>query len=206
MRLLLEEAYILLARLGCSVEVSPFFDGKPDEQADLSYFAAFYRIIVTELSVIRVGHIHSLTTTFFLRDSLKMIRNCNYQRMLITVLKLKANLLLCLVQLRRVNARRRWKYSSTYLNIDITLRWVFSFTLRLLYPRENKAFYSAVRRLCGHQTRPERYGEEEKHWAWCDMNPTRYNLLAEISGSPQSWGLSFARFCRVGEGLLRLWW
>jgi len=36
MRILLEEASILLARLGCSVEVFPFFDGKPTDQADVT--------------------------------------------------------------------------------------------------------------------------------------------------------------------------
>jgi len=73
MRILLEETYILLARLGCSVEVFPFFDGKPDEQADLSYLAAFNRIIVTELSVLRVGHRNSITTSIFLRDLSKCL-------------------------------------------------------------------------------------------------------------------------------------
>jgi hypothetical protein len=75
MGILSEEVYISLARLGCSVEVYLFFDGKLHEQVDPSYFAAFYRIIVTELSIIRAGHRNSITTTFFLRDSLKIIRN-----------------------------------------------------------------------------------------------------------------------------------
>jgi len=75
MRILLDEVYISLARLGCSVEVFLFFDSKLAEQIDLSYFAAFYRIVVTELSIKRVGYRNSITTIFFLRDSFKMIRN-----------------------------------------------------------------------------------------------------------------------------------
>jgi hypothetical protein len=54
-----------------------------------------------------------------------------------------------------------WKYSSTILDLGTRCRWVFSFTLRLLYPRGSRPRYPLARRLGGPQSRSGRRGEEK---------------------------------------------
>jgi hypothetical protein len=52
-------------------------------------------------------------------------------------------------------------YTSTFLGLGTSWRWVVNFTLRPLYPRGKSPRYPVDRRLGGPQSRSERLGEKK---------------------------------------------
>jgi hypothetical protein len=84
-----------------------------------------------------------------------------------------------------------WRYSSTILELGIRWRWVVSFTPWLLYTRGKSPRYPLVRRMCGPQSRSERYGQQNTR---LELNPSRQPVAL-----PTELSLRFSSKCNGRE-------
>jgi hypothetical protein len=74
--------------------------------------------------------------------------------------------------------------ASCILDFGTRWKWVFSFTLRLLYPQKNSTWHPLNRKLGGLQSRSERGGEEKNSWPLAGLEPPIIQLVAQCCTTP----------------------
>jgi hypothetical protein len=84
--------------------------------------------------------------------------------------KVKVKLSLCLIEHCHEDVGE-WGYSFIILDLGTRWRWVVSFTLWLLHPREKRLRYPLDMRLSGPQSHSGHFGEETKSCPCRDSNP-----------------------------------